>query len=86
VDATTEDQISKRIAFKLGRLPEGFELPPEWNVAPTTNAVKRAMRNGVTGGLVDQKVATAIHAATVRVAAKDATLKAEKASSTKKGG
>jgi putative SOS response-associated peptidase YedK len=24
-------------AFKLGRLPEGFELPPDWNIAPSTN-------------------------------------------------
>jgi putative SOS response-associated peptidase YedK len=24
-------------AFKLGRLPEGFELPPDWNIASTTN-------------------------------------------------
>jgi putative SOS response-associated peptidase YedK len=24
-------------AFKLGRLPEDFELPPDWNIAPTTN-------------------------------------------------
>jgi putative SOS response-associated peptidase YedK len=29
----------QRIAevFKLGRLPEGFELPPDWNIAPSTN-------------------------------------------------
>jgi putative SOS response-associated peptidase YedK len=23
-------------AFKLGRLPESFELPPDWNIAPST--------------------------------------------------
>jgi hypothetical protein len=42
------------------------------------------MKNGVTGGLVDQTVATAIHAATVKAAAKEAAPKAEQTSSPKK--
>jgi hypothetical protein len=42
------------------------------------------MKNGVTGGLVDQTVATAIHAATLKAAAKEAAPKAERASSPKK--
>jgi hypothetical protein len=52
-------------------------------------AVKKAMKHGVSGGLVDQTVAASIHAAEVKTARKAAVskkevVKAEKAASSKK--
>jgi len=57
----------KRIAeaFNLGRLPEAFELPPDWNMVPTTNQpiIRSARETGeremvlMRWGLVPAKIA-----------------------------
>ncbi|MBB5337859.1 hypothetical protein [Tunturiibacter gelidoferens] len=46
-------------------------------------AVKNAMKSGVSGGLVDQTVASAIHAATVKAARKAAVPTLDRGKATK---